>query len=94
MDIIKWANDKLKRFPTDTTNVKKDEWYGVENGVDVLEIAIAIKRLQSELSAVRAEKEKLTNLISTVERNVKAGAVTMQWVEAFITQALQAKGGV
>lgn len=48
MDLEKWVDDIFQRFPTSTTP-QKDEWYGVENGVDVLEIAIAVKQLQAEL---------------------------------------------
>ncbi len=71
MDLQRWVKDVLGRFPTTTNQAKSDEWYGVENGVDVLEIAMAVKQLQAD------HKKQLDNA-----RDVLYGLITVEQLQA------------
>ena len=62
MDLEKWADDILRRFPTGTNVGQQDEWYGVENAVDVMAIAIAVKQLQAELKTAKKIVEQVKRL--------------------------------
>jgi len=80
MGITKWANNVIERFPTDT-NQPKDEWYGVENAVDVLSIALAVKDLE-------AENKRLKGLLREIEKSPPYRHVP-NWVVIKIEQALK-----
>jgi len=54
MNLKKWVEDILNQYPTSSVDVVRDEWYGVANGVDVLEIALAVKQLQAELDNIKS----------------------------------------
>ena len=60
MNLQAWADDVIARFPTATTSAERDEWYGVENGVDVLMLA-------NEAKKVLAQKEELKKKVAQLE---------------------------
>jgi len=58
--------------------------------VDYIENLQAENKAQAErIKELESDKVRLRDVIGTIRRNIKAGAVTTQWIKNFIEQALK-----
>lgn len=91
MDLIKWAEAILKKYSTSTIPDKDelDEWSGVENAVDVLEIAMAVKELRTENEALK----EANRWIPVEERmpEEREDAVPFRSEAVFVTNGITAR---